>query len=316
MGEIIACERVDFRYDQDYALEGFNFQVQRGEVVALLGPNGAGKTTSVRVMNGLLPVDGGSVTVFGMPVYDNGAEIRKRTGVLTETPALYERLSAMQNLHFFGTMAGLAKGEIEARSRLMLDVFGLTERADDRVETFSKGMKQRLAIARAMLHDPELLFLDEPTSDLDPEAARQVGDTIREISEREKRTVILCTHRLFEAEQVCDRVAIMKAGRVMASGTLDDMRQAVLPQISVTFRIAAPFTEEEIEWLKKREGISAVQMKRENVLSLEMLDEAAIPMVVAHFAHKGASILAVEPRKASLEDIYLHLQLNARKENA
>jgi ABC-2 type transport system ATP-binding protein len=246
----------------------------------------------------------------------NGAEIRRRTGVLTETPALYERLSAMQNLHFFGTMADLEKGEIKARSKLMLEVFGLTGRADDRVDTFSKGMKQRLAIARAMLHDPELLFLDEPTSDLDPEAARQVGDTIREISEREKRTVILCTHRLFEAEQVCDRVAIMKKGQVMASGRLDDLRQALSPQISIRLRIAAPFSAEEIEWLKNLREVSAVELIEKNEILLKVPDEAATPMVVAYFVNMGASVLAVEPKRASLEDIYLHLQQNARKENA
>jgi ABC-2 type transport system ATP-binding protein len=316
MSEIIHCRQVEFRYDQEFALKDFSFHVRRGEVVALLGPNGAGKTTSVRVMNGLLPVDAGSVSVFGMPVYENGAEIRRRSGVLTETPALYERLSAMQNLHFFGTMADLEKGEIAARSKLMLDVFGLAERADDRVDTFSKGMKQRLAIARAMLHDPELLFLDEPTSDLDPEAARQVGDTIREISAREKRTVILCTHRLFEAEQVCDRVAIMKKGRVMASGTLDDLRQAVSPQIAVRVRIAAPFLADEIAWLKKQSGISAVDLVEKNEIILKVADETATPLVVAYFVNKGASILAVEPKRASLEDIYMHLQQNARKEKA
>jgi ABC-2 type transport system ATP-binding protein len=196
----------------------------------------------------------------------------------------------------------------------MLEVFGLSDRAADRVDTYSKGMKQRLAIARAMLHDPEMLFLDEPTSDLDPEAARQVGDTILDITGRNNRTVILCTHRLFEAEQLCDRVAVMSNGSVMAFGTLDELRQAVLPSISVIFRISSPFTVDQIQWLKNQCGINEVEVRHDNELVLNMPDEAPIPALVEHFVGLGIGILAVEPRRASLEDIYMHLQHADRKE--
>lgn len=314
MSEVVICDQVAFKYAETYALSGFDLRVNRGEVLALLGPNGAGKTTSVRVMNGLLPVESGSVKVFDMNAGDNGEKIRQRTGVLTETPALYERLTALQNLNFFGTLAGLPKDEIESRSRHMLDVFGLTDRAGDRVDTYSKGMKQRLAIARAMLHDPEMLFLDEPTSDLDPEAARQVGETILDITGRNNRTVILCTHRLHEAEQLCDRVAVMSKGHVMACGTLDELRQAVLPSISVRFRISSVFSEDQIRWLKNQRSIAEVWVRNDHELTLNMPDEAPIPAVVEHFVGLGASILAVEPRRASLEDIYMHLQQADRKE--
>lgn len=314
MSEVVRCNQVAFKYGQTYALSGFNLQVNRGEVIALLGPNGAGKTTSVRVMNGLLPVESGTVTVFGMDAGANGEKIRQRTGVLTETPALYERLTALQNLNFFGTLAGLPADEIDAHSRHMLDVFGLSDRAGDRVDTYSKGMKQRLAIARAMLHDPEMLFLDEPTSDLDPEAARQVGDTILDITGRNNRTVILCTHRLFEAEQLCDRVAVMSSGCVMAFGTLAELRQAVLPTISVIIRISSPYKTGHLDWIKNHRGITAWQVKRDNELVLNMLDEAPIPAVVEHFVSLGVGILAVEPRRASLEDIYMHLQQAEREE--
>jgi ABC-2 type transport system ATP-binding protein len=196
----------------------------------------------------------------------------------------------------------------------MLEVFGLSDRAADRVDTYSKGMKQRLAIARAMLHDPEMLFLDEPTSDLDPEAARQVGDTILEITGRNNRTVILCTHRLHEAEQLCDRVAVMSSGSVMAFGTLDELRQAVLPNISVNFRISIPFTADHIQWLNNQRGNTKVQVRHDNELVLNMPDEAPIPALVEHFVSLGIGILAVEPRRASLEDIYMHLQHADRKE--
>lgn len=314
MSEVINCNQVAFGYGQTLALNGFDLRVEQGEVIALLGPNGAGKTTSVRVINGLLPAETGSVRVFGMDAAHQGADIRLRTGVLTETPALYERLTALQNLNFFGTLAGLETGEIENRSRHMLDVFGLLDRAGDRVDTYSKGMKQRLAIARAMLHDPELLFLDEPTSDLDPEASRQVNDTILEVTGRNSRTVVLCTHRLFEAEQLCDRVAVMSKGRVMAFGTLDEIRQAVLPRISVFFRVSSPFKAEHIAWLREHRGILSVNTKSGNELTLDMLNEEPIPSIVAHFVGLGVGVQAVEPRKASLEEIYMHLQHESRKE--
>jgi ABC-2 type transport system ATP-binding protein len=314
MSEVINCRQVAFGYGQNLALNGFNLRVEQGEVIALLGPNGAGKTTSVRVINGLLPAETGSVRVFGMDAAHQGAEIRLRTGVLTETPALYERLTALQNLNFFGTLAGLAAGEIENRSRHMLEVFGLLDRAGDRVDTYSKGMKQRLAIARAMLHDPELLFLDEPTSDLDPEASRQVNDTILEVTGRNNRTVVLCTHRLFEAEQLCNRVAVMSNGRVMAFGTLDEIRRDVLPGISVLFRLSSSFAAEQIAWLKKHSGVSKVTVLGDDELTLDMPDEDAIPSIVSHFVGLGAGIRAVEPRKASLEEIYMHLQHESRKE--
>jgi ABC-2 type transport system ATP-binding protein len=314
MNEIIDCDRVDFKYDQTYALKDFSLKVDSGEVVALLGPNGAGKTTSVRVMNGLLPAESGTTQIFGLNAAKDGTKIRMRTGVLTETPSLYERLTAMQNLAFFGTLAGMTREEVELHSKRMLDTFNLADRANDRVDTYSKGMKQRLAIARAMLHDPELLFLDEPTSDLDPEAAKQVGDTILDITGHNHRTVILCTHRLFEAERLCNRVAIMKKGYVMAFGTLEDLRREVLPGVSVDFRISAPFTPEQIEWLKGHNGISLVSAKNDKELILSMPDEGPISSMIEHFVKSGAQIRAVEPRKASLEEIYLHLQHDGLKE--
>lgn len=308
MSEVIDCRQVFFKYAQDYVLRGFDLQVRRGEVIALLGPNGAGKTTSVRVMNGLLPVEKGSICVLGLDPCRAGEKVRARTGVLTETPALYERLTARQNLVFFGTLAGLSRAEVDARSRELLDVFSLSSRAEDRVDAYSKGMKQRLAIARAMLHDPELLFLDEPTSDLDPEAARQVGETILEISGANHRTVVLCTHRLYEAERLCSRVAVMKDGRVTACGTLDELRQAVLPQITIVFRLESAFEKGQLDWLGRFSGISSLQTLRENEVAITMKDEAGIPFIVEHFVTLGARIMAVEPRRASLEEIYLHLQ--------
>ena len=308
MPNVIDCTKVSFRYNGVHALKEFNLNVNRGEVVALLGPNGAGKTTSIRVLNGLLTPESGSIQVLGYDPRQDGAKIRAHTGVLTETPALYERLTAWQNLHFFGSLNDMSRSEVEKRSNQLLDVFNLQQRSSDRVETFSKGMKQRLALVRALLHDPELLFLDEPTSDLDPEAAKQVQDLILEVSGNENRTVILCTHRLYEAEKLCDRVAIMKNGCVAAAGTLDELRAQVFPMFRVNFRTAGKTNDELVRILSKIPGANEVKAQAFGELSLVVDNEDRIPAMVSALVNAGTAIKAVEPHRATLEDIYMRLQ--------
>ncbi len=308
MPYVINCEKLSFRYNSVHALKDFNLNVKQGEVVALLGPNGAGKTTSIRVLNGLLSPESGSINILGFDPRRDGAKIRARTGVLTETPALYERLTAWQNLAFFGSLADMSKPEVEKRSNHLLDIFNLQQRSSDRVETFSKGMKQRLALVRALLHDPELLFLDEPTSDLDPEAARQVQDLILEVSGHENRTVILCTHRLYEAERLCNRVAIMKDGRVAAAGTLDELRAQVFPMVRVNFRTTGKADDELAGILLKMPGAHEVKVLPDGELCLVIDSEDRIPAMVNALVDAKAAIRAVEPHRATLEDIYLRLQ--------
>ena len=289
MPNVIDCRKLSFRYNGVHALKDFNLSVNQGEVVALLGPNGAGKTTSIRVLNGLLTPESGDINVLGFDPRQDGAKIRARTGVLTETPALYERLTARQNLTFFGSLSDMSKLEVEKRSKHLLDVFNLQQRSGDRVETFSKGMKQRLALVRALLHDPELLFLDEPTSDLDPEAAKQVQDLILEVSGHENRTVILCTHRLYEAERLCDRVAIMKNGRVAAAGTLDELRAQVFPMFQVCFRISGKADDELVRILSQMPGANEVKALADGELSLVVDSEDRIPAMVNALVNAGAA---------------------------
>jgi len=316
MDEIINCRRLAFRYGEVYALHDFSFQVNGGEVVALLGPNGAGKTTSIRVLNGLLQSESGTCTVMGLNPSCDGAKIRARSGVLTETPALYERLTARQNLAFFGALSGLSPLDVERRAKQLLGMFKLEQRANDRVDSFSKGMKQRLALARALLHEPEILFLDEPTSDLDPEAARQVQDLILEISNLKERTVVLCTHHLFEAEQLCDRVAVMSNGHVTAAGTLDELRAQVIPFIRVIFRLANPVQSEWLKAFSVMGGVTDVRLLEAQTFELILKDERPVPAVVELLVKKRVGIQAVEPRKASLEEIYLRLQQNHEEVHA
>jgi ABC-2 type transport system ATP-binding protein len=308
MKEVIICEGLTFSYNGYQALDGLSFTVRQGEVFALLGPNGAGKTTTIRVLNGLLHAQSGQSRVLGLDPVLQGAQIRRRSGVLTETPALYERLSAWQNLRFFGSLAGMPAEKIRKRGAYYLDLFELSDRADDRVETYSKGMKQRLALARALLHDPELLFLDEPTSGMDPAAARQVEGLIYRISKQENRSVILCTHRLYEAEKVCDRVAVMKTGSVIACGSLEELRNRYASEIRVRLGFGELPPQKYLSKIRALEGVLEAREAADTCWELRLAAEKTIPMVIANLVSAGIAIYSVVPQQATLEDIYLRLQ--------
>ncbi len=313
MNDVIVCEGVTFAYNGFNALHGQSFRIGKGEVFTLLGPNGAGKTTTIRILNGLLRPQTGQSRVLGFDPAVQGALIRQRSGVLTETPALYERLSAWQNLHFFGSLAGMSAEKISERGTYYLDLFELSQRAHDRVETYSKGMKQRLALARALLHDPELLFLDEPTSGMDPSAARQVEGLIYQVSKRENRSVILCTHRLYEAEKVCDRAAVMKKGAVVASGSLDDLRKQYAPEVRVAIGFQQPPSPEVVQSVRALRGVSAVTATGKSECELRLDSEDAIPAIIQHLVSAGIPICSVIPHRATLEEIYLLLQETEEK---
>src|SRR5207237_2294584 len=194
-----------------------------GEVVALLGPNGAGKTTTVRLLNGLLRPDAGTARVLGLDPTADGTDLRRRTGVMTEQSGLDERLTALENVAFTARIRGLRAADAATQSAVLLERFGIASRAHDRVQGFSTGQRKRVALARALLHDPEVLFLDEPTAGLDPEATRDVLDLLAGLASEQGRTVLLCTHFLAEAGRLCQRMAVLDRGRLRAFGKPDEL---------------------------------------------------------------------------------------------
>ena len=304
---IIEVTNLERTFGSNRAVDGITFRVEQGEVFGLLGPNGAGKTTCVRLLNGILPPSGGTMRVFGFDPATQGEQIRRKTGVLTETPALYERLSARENLRFFGTLAEIPEANLPGRVDEMLLFFDLSARGDDKVETFSKGMKQRLALARALIHQPPLLFLDEPTSGLDPEAAQQVNDLIAGLSRRNGQTVVLATHNLLDAQRLCDRVAILNKGRILAIGSLAELSRKLWPVrwVDVTF-YGAPAADLSAK-VKALRGVMQVAGEDES-LAIRVEADEVIPEVVSALVQEKASILKVNPRDYTLEDIYFALQ--------
>ena len=236
-----------------------------------------------------------------------GEEIRRKTGVLTETPALYERLSAFDNLHFFGILQGISEVELSQRINELLEFFELSSRAKDKVETFSKGMKQRLALARALIHKPPLLFLDEPTSGLDPEAAQQVNELIANLANQNGQTVVLATHNLTEAQRLCDRVAIMNKGKMLAIGSLGELSLKLWPATWVDIKFHKPPMMNLSDTLKAHRGV--IQFSIENdALSVQVESKDIIPDVIRQLIQRGESIIKVNPRDYTLEDIYFALQ--------
>ncbi len=307
MTNVIEMRELSREFGHVKALNGFSCDVHEGEVFGLLGPNGAGKTTTVRLLNGVLAPTSGQARVLGFDPVTQGTDLRRRTGVLTETPSLYERLTARDNLTIFGKLYGVKEPKLTARVNELLDLFGLAERADDRAGGFSKGMKQRLALARALLHEPELLFLDEPTAGLDPEAARHVMQLIAQLSRQKGRTVLLCTHNLDEAQRLCDRVAVMNKGALLAAGTLADLARTLWREAWVDVTLREPLTNQQITAVRAQREVSDVQVDGET-LAVKVTSDDSVPMLIITLAGLGAQMMRVNPRQHTLEEVYFELQ--------
>lgn len=218
---VITATGVSKRFGAKQAIDGLSLSVGEGEVVGLLGPNGSGKTTMVRLLNGVLRPDAGRVTVGGLDPLEAGDEVRRLTGVLTESARFYSHMTALENLRFFAELYGV---DDPARPRRLLEEVGLAEDMHRKVGTFSTGMRRRLGFAKALLHEPRVLFLDEPTSGLDPDGTRAVLAEIRRLNETRGTTVLICSHLLRQLETVCHRYLFIDSGRLIEQGTLAELK--------------------------------------------------------------------------------------------
>lgn len=283
------------------AVSGLDLQVAEGEVFGFLGPNGAGKTTTVRMLCSLIAPSGGSAWIGKYQVGRDDQEIRRTVGILTETPGMYDRLSAEKNLSIFARLYGVANvpGQVEKYLRML----GLWERRFDPVGSFSKGMRQKLAIARALLHEPRVLFLDEPTSGLDPEASRLVREFIEQLKESGV-TIFMCTHNLDEADRLCQRIGIFKT-RLVAVDTPENLRQTLFGR-KVVFHLQAI----EPRWTEMVRGLPYVKeakaVDNRLVVTLENPEEYN-PSIVRALVEAGAQIQFVGELRHSLEDIYMQM---------
>jgi len=291
------------RFGDRTAVEDLTFDVQPGEVVALLGPNGAGKTTTVRLLNGVLRPDAGQSRVLGLDPVVAGTALRRRTGVLTESSGLDERLTALENVAFHGRIRGLVRAEAERRGAGLLERLGLGPRSADLARDLSTGQRKRVALARALLHEPEVLFLDEPTSGLDPEAARHTVDLIASLAGGEGRTVVLCTHDLAEAGRLCQRMAVLQQGRLVAFGSPSELAAGIWAGLAVDLDLGGRATRDTLARLEAAPGVLVAEATGSGA-SARVEARAAVPALVASLAGTGVPVYAVVPRPPTLEDVY------------
>ncbi|NDJ33994.1 MAG: ABC transporter ATP-binding protein [Chloroflexi bacterium] len=302
----ITLENLTRRFDDLVAVDHLTFDIGEGEVFGLLGHNGAGKTTTVRLLSGVLSPDDGSARVLGLDPQKNGADLRRRIGVLTETPSIDERLSARENLTIFADLFGIPSDDVTPRIDALLERFELLERAAEKTSEYSKGMKQRLALARTLLHEPDLIFLDEPTAGLDPIAARDVRDMIRRLSGDEGRTIVMATHNLAEAQRLCHRVAVLEHGRLLALGTLRELNERLGGALRFTLELDPTTCETAQQTLRAMDG-ATFELERPDTLTVTGVPRAHIPEMITALAGAGVRLYRVEPQEASLEELYFAL---------
>ena len=306
--QAIQVQQLTRKFGSFAAVDGLSFEVHEGEVFGLLGPNGAGKTTTIRLLTCLISPTRGSATVCGFEVTQEPTKVRELVGILTENPCLYERLTAYENMDFFAQAYGVSiRDERTDRIRELLDFFDLWEKRKQKVAHLSKGMKQKLAIARALVHRPQVLLLDEPTAGLDPESATEVRNMITRLSDEEGRTIMLSTHRLEDAERLCDRVMIIDKGKRIIDGTPESLRKRTAGQhvVEVTLRNEGV---EVAKLIRDIASVKALTMDGPRRLLLTLDDpESATPEVVTTIVRTGGQILSVKVLAPSLEDIYLQL---------
>jgi ABC-2 type transport system ATP-binding protein len=304
---MIVTKGLSKRFDDFTAVDSLTLEIEAGEVFGFLGPNGAGKTTTVRMLTCLIAPSDGQATVSGYQVGHDDQQIRRSVGLLTETPGHYNRLSAWQNLTIFARLYEVE--QVEKQVEKYLRMLDLWERREDPAGTFSKGMRQKLAIARALLHEPKVLFLDEPTAGLDPQAARLIRDFIEELKS-EGRTIFLCTHNLDEADRLCDRVAVFKQ-KLHVVDAPAKLRRRVYGR-RITVQLSQPASDF-AELVTAIPGLRDLQTN-ERLMAFSTEDpENDNPEVIRRLVNAGANIQFVSEEKHSLEDVYLYLVGNAEE---
>lgn len=293
---------------QVVAVEGISFEVEPGELFGILGPNGAGKTTTVKMLTTLLIPSGGTATILGYDVVKQAEAIRPRIGfIFGGERGLYWRLSGADNLKYFSSLYQIEPAVQAKRIPYLLELVGLADRANEKVEGYSRGMKQRLHIARTLLNDPEVMFLDEPSIGLDPVAARDIRQVVRDLRDQ-KKTILLTTHYMFEADELCRRIAVINHGRIVALDTPANLKRVVQDLAVVELEVKA-LSPQSLERLKHLAFVDAVTVQEREQDSLVVVQTArgseAVPDLLAQL--NGASLQKVSVREPTLEDAYVRL---------
>jgi len=290
-------------YGARRAIQNLNFDAQQGEIVGFLGPNGAGKTTTMRILTGYMPPTDGEAIVAGYDVVEESLEVRKRVGYLPETVPLYTDMVVFDYLKFMGELRHIPN--VDDRVDEVLDMVGLIDRANGYIGNLSKGMRQRVGLAQALLHRPEVLILDEPTIGLDPGQVVEVRELIREIGK--ERTVLLSTHLLYEAQNICDRVLIINKGKIVAEDTTENLQARLIGAERVVVRVRGE-ADELADTIKQVKGVREVETKDDGAVEFEFASGKDLrPEVAKQIIKSGYDLLELRPLGMSLEEIFLEL---------
>jgi len=300
----IRIENLKHLFGQVKAVDGLSLSVPAGMIFGFLGPNGAGKTTTINILLGLLEPTEGGAEILGFDIRTQADEIRSRTGALLEHTGLYEQMSAEENLEFYGRVWRMPAPERDARIKELLSLMGLWERRSDSAGKWSQGMKQKLALARALMHRPLLLFLDEPTAGLDVAAATAIRNDLANLARNEGVTIFMTTHNMAEVEKLCSQVAVIRQGKLIAVDSPDELRKKTgSPQIEV---IGKGFTEDVLTLLEKHTEVSGTELDNNHLIIYLQADTDTAPLVNL-MVSEGVQIEEVRKGKASLEQVFLTL---------
>jgi len=295
---MIKIDSLNKSFGRIRALENLNLEIEKGELLGIIGPNGAGKTTAIRIICCILQPDSGNVTVGGYSIYHDQIKIKSMIGYLPEEPNLYERFKARDLLKYFGELYGVPKNEINGRIDELLELVGMSHRADDQINTFSKGLRQRIGIARALIHDPEVIIFDEPTMGLDPATSRAIRNFIKEL--KGDKTVILCTHYMDEADLLCDRVAILNQGKIRNMGTPESLKEKIHGDIILQVRVNEPqkIQKDQILAFDSVEGVNL----EGNQFLISLRSREDISSIIDIFGEQAISVNTKEP---TLDDVFI-----------
>jgi ABC-2 type transport system ATP-binding protein len=294
------------RFGEKEVVRGISFAVPAGESFGLLGPNGAGKSTTISMISGLLAPTAGEVHIDGINLRDNPAAAKRLMGIVPQDIALYPTLSARENLAFWGALYGLSGKELNRRIDEALETVGLADRQKDRIETFSGGMKRRINIAASLLHRPRLLIMDEPTVGIDPQSRNNILETVRRLNTEQSLTIVYTSHYMEEVESLCQRVAIMDHGQIIAAGTLDDVRQLAGTDTRIRLKLSEPDAGL-VSAVAAVPGVRRAYPEGDAIVAL--VGEAAeeLPILLSAVSGRGRRLRGVEIEEPNLESVFLHL---------